>query len=155
MHADMNAVKWVPAIGPQARVDGATATATEIDTLGFARCDIAVQVGELDAALTALKIQESDTSGSGFADVTGLIVGTSAGIDGTTSELPAVADADSINLFQVNLTGARKRYLKVVATAPATSDGAFLSAVACLSRKAEGPSLISESAVGADNCLRV
>lgn len=153
--SNMNNAKWVRAISPAAILDNASATATEIDTKGFGHCVIAVQLGATDIAMSALKVQESDTSGSGFGDVTGLIVGTSDNIDGSTSALPAATDDDTLTLFQIALTGARKRYLKVVATAGNGSAGTYVSAMACLTKKDEGPSLVSSAAVGADNVLRV
>ncbi len=132
------ACKFVRAISPGAIKDNASFTATEIDTKGFAFCTIVVQVGATDIAMAALKVQESDTSGSGFGDVTGLVFGTSTNLAGSTSTLPSATDDNKLFVFHVNLTG-RDRYLKLVATAGNGTSGTYASAVACLSRAAEGP----------------
>lgn len=81
----------------------------EIDTLGFKYASIDVVyspfTGATSAYASVLKVQESDTSGSGQADVSGLSV--TAGAGATTGNYGAVAR------FNVDLRG-RKRYLTVV-----------------------------------------
>ena len=83
----------------------------EIDTIGADYASIDVVFSQFSAATTSyasvLKVQQSDTSGSGQADVSGLTV--TAGAGATTGGVGAVCR------FNVDLRG-KKRYLTVVAT---------------------------------------
>lgn len=82
----------------------------EIDTLGFRYAAIDVVYSPFTAATTSyasvLKVQESDASGSGQADISGLSV--TAGAGSTTG-----ANIGAVARFNVDLRG-RKRYLTVV-----------------------------------------
>lgn len=84
----------------------------EIDTLGFKYASVDVVFSPFTAATSAyasvLKVQESDTAGSGQTDITGLSV--TAGAGSTTG-----ANYGAVARFNVDLRG-RKRYLTVVAT---------------------------------------
>ena len=89
----------------------ATATHShEIDTYGYDYASIDVVYSPFTAATTSyasvLKVQESDASGSGQADVSGLSV--TAGAGSTTG-----AAIGAVARFNVDLRG-RKRYLTVV-----------------------------------------
>jgi hypothetical protein len=91
----------------------ANATHThEIDTLYAEHLSIDVAFGAFTAATanyaTVLKLQESDTAGSGRTDLAGAVVAV-AGAGATTGNVGAVAR------FNVDLRGA-KRYVTVVAT---------------------------------------
>jgi hypothetical protein len=94
----------------------------EIDTAGFKYASIDVIFSPFTAATSAyasvLKVQESDVSGSGQADVTGLSV--TAGAGSTTGNVGAVAR------FNVDLRG-RKRFLTVV-TSPGNTVAVATSA---------------------------
>ncbi len=107
---------------PAAKVDGASVTTAAVDTRGFDYCRVVAYLGDTDAAMTALKIQESDAASSGFADVTGLIFGTSDNLAGSTSSLPSTGNDDDFFAFDIDLRG-RKRYLDVVATVGSSSAG--------------------------------
>lgn len=82
----------------------------EIDTLGFKYASIDVIFSPFTAATSSyasvLKVQESDSSGSGQADISGLSI--TAGAGSTTG-----ANVGAIARFNVDLRG-RKRYLTVV-----------------------------------------
>jgi len=82
----------------------------EIDTLGFKYASIDVVYSPFTAATSSyasvLKVQESDSSGSGQADVSGLSV--TAGAGSTTG-----ANVGAVARFNIDLRG-RKRYLTVV-----------------------------------------
>jgi hypothetical protein len=123
-------LKFAQAIAP-AVVDGATATAIVIDTLGFSELAIIVSHGVCDDALTAFKLQEGDTN-SPTEDIDNADYST----DGT---LPTNAYDGLITGFFVNLQN-RKRYIKVVATAGASGNGQALSALALLARAETVPS---------------
>ena len=102
--------------------------------------------------MAALKMQSSDASGSGFADVTGLDCNGDTDIDGSAAALPSATDDNSLVVFQVDLRG-QKRYFDLVATAGNGSTGSFGSAVAILSKGAV--SAVTSAAMGAETVLRV
>jgi len=143
--------KFVSITPPAAIVDNASYTTASIDTAGFEYLEVFVFLGATDIAMTALKLQESDTDGS-YADVTGLIYGTSAGIAGTTAALPIATDDNKCFKFEVDLRG-RKRYFDLVATAGDGTAGTFLTAFALLSRASDHP--VSASERGFGNIVRV
>lgn len=136
---------------PAAIVDNASYTTASIDTQGFDYLQVVVYLGATDIAMTALKLQESDTDGS-YADVTGLVYGTSANTGGSTSTLPSATADNSFFLFEVDLKG-RKRFFDLVATAGDGSTGTFLAAFAILSRAKDVPVTAAER--GASQILRV
>ena len=148
--------KWVLALTDQTK-DNDTFTAVEIDTAGFSYVEIAAIFQNLPANVAALKIQEADALAGGggvYADVTGLIVGTSLQISGVASALPlANGGDDGITLVHIALRD-RKRYLKLVATA-GNGGGTHteLTAVARLSRAEQVP--INATGMGAAQVLRV
>lgn len=144
--------KLVSMTPPAAIVDNTSYTTAEIDTKGWDYAQIICYLGATDIAMAALKVTESDTSGSGHADVAGLVVGTSVDIDGTTSALPASTDDNKFVVFDIDLRG-RKRYLDVTATAGDGSAGTYLTAIALLSRGKESPQTVAER--GCDTVLRV
>jgi hypothetical protein len=124
--------KYVAVTPPAAIVDNAAFGTTTIDTLGFKRCVIVVQLGALDIAVAALKVQESDDSGmSGAADIVGTRFGTDANDTGSTSTLPAATDDNKFYAFEIDLRG-RKRYLDLNLTGGDGSTGTFASAFALL-----------------------
>jgi len=137
MHAEQNN-KYVTVYAPAAIVDNASLTTNVIDTKGYDYCTIIVQLGATDIGITALKVQEDDTTSSGTAltsgaDVTGLVWGTSANHVGTTSTLPSGTNDDTIFVFEVDCR-ARKRYLDVTFTMGDGSTGGFATIIAVLSR---------------------
>lgn len=145
-------VKVAEVIAPAAIVDNASWTTVEIDTKGFDYLQIVCHVGATDIAHAALKVQESDTSGSGFVDISGLVFGTSTNTDDSTSTLPSATDDNKLFIFDIDLRG-RKRYIDLVATAGDGTLGTFMAAWAVLSRGHETPMSASER--GASQILRV
>lgn len=139
--------KIVSITPPAAIVDDAAFVTTEVDTLGFDYCTITVYLGALDIALTLLKIQESDVSGSGFVDITGLIFGTSNGIGGSASVIPTATDDNKFFEFDIDLRG-RKRYLDLFATMGDGTVGGFLAAWATLTRADETPETAAQRGCG-------
>jgi hypothetical protein len=143
--------KLVNAILPVAIVDNAAVSSLVIDTLGFGYLEIAVQLGATDIALTAFKVQEADaktnsTTLTSGADVTGTVFGTDANDTGSTSTLPSATDDNKIYKFEIDLRG-RKRYLQVQATVGNGSAGAFIAAIAALSRGAQVPTSAADKGV--------
>lgn len=144
--------KYIVITNPAAAVNNASFTTAEIDTTGFDYAEIYAVMGATDIALTALKVTESDTAGSGHADVTGLVYGTSLDIAGSASALPAATDDNKAFKFEIDLRG-RKRYLDTVVTVGAGTTGAFVTLFIILSRAEQA--LASASSRGFANILRV
>lgn len=149
---EIQRAKFVQVVAPAAIVDNASFTTNEIDTLDYDYATIVFNLGATDIAMTALKVQESDTSGSGFADVGGLDMDGDTDLDGSAAELPSATDDGSVVVFQVDLRG-RKRYLDLVATAGDGSTGTYGSAVAILTKGAVYGATSDE--MGAETVLRV
>jgi hypothetical protein len=132
----MNFLQGVKAVNfcpPTAIKDGAAFTTTAIDTAGFGKLAIYVNLGSIDATMAVLKVRESDDSGMASpSDVTGLVYGTSLNPEtGATSALPTASDDDKIFAFFVSLQG-RKRYLDVDITAGNGDAGTFAAGMAFL-----------------------
>lgn len=144
--------KMVAITPPQAIVDDASWTTTEVDTYGYDYCTIYVLLGATDIAMTALTVTESDTAGSGHASVTGLVFGTSTNTDGSTSTLPSATDDNKFFAFEIDMRG-RKRYLDLTATIGNGSLGGYLVAWAVLERAESGPNSATER--GCSQILRV
>ncbi|HOQ61240.1 MAG TPA: hypothetical protein PKZ08_11500 [Vicinamibacterales bacterium] len=149
---DGQLAKWVNVTPPAAISDNTALTTNEIDTLGWDYLEIAVILGATDIAMAELKVQESDTSGSGHADITGLVFGTSNKIDGAKSDLPSATDDNKIFLCQIDLRK-RKRYIDVSAKSGDGSAGTYCTIVARLSRGKVAPS--NAAGAGAAAILRV
>lgn len=145
--------KFVSITPPAAIVDNAAYTTAAVDTLGYDHAILFAYLGATDVAMAGLKVQESDASNMGSAaDVTGLVVGTSTNIAGSTSALPSDGDDNKVMRFDVDLKG-RKRYLDIVATAGDGSAGTFLTAWALLFSGEISPT--SAADCGCDEILRV
>lgn len=147
----LQASKYSQVIAPAAIVDNASFTTNEIDSLDFDYLTVIVNIGATDIAMSALKLQSSDSSGSGFADIDGLDCDGDTDIDGNAAALPSASDDNNLVLFQVDLRG-QKRYFDLVATAGDGSAGTFASAVAILSKGAVSP--VSAADMGAETVLR-
>ena len=95
----------------------------EIDTAGFKYASIDVVYSPFTAATSSyasvLKVQESDASGSGQTDITGLSI--TAGAGATTGAL-----VGAVARFNIDLRG-RRRYLTVV-TSPGNTVAVTTSA---------------------------
>ena len=120
-------VKTVLVTPPQARVDNAAFTTAAIDTAGYGKIAIFWALGDIDAAMTVLKVQEDDASGMGSAaDITGCVFGATG-----APALPTASDDNKVYGFFINLAG-RKRYLDVAATAGDGAAGTFATCWAVL-----------------------
>lgn len=131
--------KYVSITPPGAIIDNASATTAEIDCLGFDYAKVVVHFGAMDIAVTAMKVTESDTAGSGHTDVTGLVFGTSTNLAGSTSTLPSATDDNKFFAFYIDLRG-RKRYLDLTLTLGDGSAGTYVVAWAELYRAEIVPS---------------
>lgn len=117
----------------------------EIDTLGYNHASIDVAFSPFTAAAgpstaaTVLRLAQSDASGSGQANISGMVGGTDFTVAAGTTVTGGVGYS---HRFDVDLRG-RKRYLTVYAT-PASTVGVVT--VARLSKGEAGP--VSASAKG-------
>lgn len=120
---------------PAAIVDNAAFTTAEIDTVvggvKYNYLTVLVSFGAMDIAVTAMALQSSDTSGSGFANVTGYV-------GGTDFTLPSATADNTVYAFQVDLRG-KRRYFDLSLTGGDGTAGTFCSVLAILSQAAETP----------------
>lgn len=128
-----------------ALVDDATGTKIELDTMvngtKASYASIVFMLGVTDIALTALKIEESDSSGSNYGDITASVFGTAGG------SLPAADDDGKLWRWNIDLRE-RKRYLRVVATVGNGTSGANIAAFALLHPNGKTPTTAAQR--GAD-----
>lgn len=130
------AIEFVNTTPAAAILDAASAATTTIDTFGCAAVLIVVQLGAMDIAMTALKVQESDDSGmSGAADITETVFGGSG-----NPALPIATDDNHLFGFLIHCTGHRKRYLDLVATCGDGAAGTFVSVITLKFRHGTLPS---------------
>lgn len=153
MMDNLNNAKFVQVVAPVAIVDDASWTTTEIDTLGYDYLTVVVNIGATDIAMAALKMQASHTTGTGFADVTGLDMDGDTDAFGGTAALPSATDDNSLVIFQADLKVGNYRYWDLVATAGDGTSGTFLSAVAILTEGEVSPT--TAAAMGAETVLRI
>lgn len=106
-------------------------TAVATDTLGYSQLDVLIMLGATDGNLSALKIQECDTTGGTYTDITG------ADFSVAPATLPLGTDDGGIFRVSIDLNRWRKRYKKVVATTGTVSVGTILGAWGILSRGSE------------------
>ncbi len=90
-----------------------------------------------------MKVTESDTSGSGHADVSGLAASGATG-DG---RLPQDDDDNKLFAFFIDLRG-RKRYIDVTATAGDGTTGTFMAATYEPCRPKETPVSAADQGLG-------
>ena len=140
--------KYVSAVAPAAIIDDASLTGIAIDTLGAGYCEIILELGATDIAMTALKLTESDND-SDYSDVTGGDFDGDDNTDGTALALPSATDDGQTIVFQVNCgAGVRKRYLKVVGTFGNGTAGGFIAGTARLSQLSIVPDVDTSIADG-------
>ena len=122
---------------------GSTATATlVIDTLGYDHASITVLRASNASTVfaNAVKVEESDSSGSGYSDVTALVGGGTGGF-----AIPAVSATGSAAVLKLDVdTKAKKRYLRVNYTPGASANVAI---VARLGRAEVAPENASQAGV--------
>lgn len=135
-------MKFLNITPPAAIIDNAAVTTTEIDTKGYRYLTVVASLGATDIAMSVLKLTESDTSGSGHADISSMVFGTATDIDGDTSSLPSATDDNGMFVFKLDLRG-HKRYIDVSATVGDGTNGTFISILGCLERDETGPTTLA------------
>lgn len=136
--------KLVAITPPEAIKDNGSYTTAEIDTAGWDYMVINVHLGATDIAMVAITATESDTAGSGHANITGAIFGTSNNDTGAASTLPSATDDNKFFGIFIDLRG-RKRYIDLTLTNGDGTVGSFVVAWAELYRGKDGPRLATEA----------
>lgn len=111
-------------------------TESYVDTLGFDSALVLISLGATGASgISALKLQESDASGSGYTDIVDFDGdSTYTDIEGSTLALPGAGNDDEVWVVHIDLRG-RKRYLKCVVDS--TTNASVLGVTAVLGRAGE------------------
>jgi hypothetical protein len=138
-------LKVVRLVEPVAIVDNTSWTSQEVDTNGFDYASIVFHLGATDIAMVAMKVRETDTSGTGQADISGadFATATNLDIDGSAAALPTADDDNKFWRVDLDLRK-RKRYLDVVMTAGDGTTGTYAVAICILGRAGQGPNTSAE-----------
>jgi hypothetical protein len=136
-------VKFVNVLPPNAIIDNAAGVTNVVDTLGYDHCTFVLQLGAMDIAMVALKVQESDAVTSATAltagtDVAGTVVGTDLDAAGAASVLPSATADNTLVVIEIDCK-VRKRYLDLAVTFGDGVAGSYASAFAILSRAEQAP----------------
>lgn len=112
---------------PQAIKDNAAWTSTVFDTQGVTSITVEIIIGATDIAFATLKVQEADAKSSATALTSGTdITGADFSVSGT---LPSATADDTIVSVTIPITGARKRYINLSATAGDGAAGTYAAAI--------------------------
>lgn len=129
---DMQNVKFASMLAPIS-INATAATTLEVDTKGWAYATVVFYAGSIGANMDEVTLQESDTTGSNFTNITGA----------TLTDPVATTDNGKIWVIHRKLGGTSKRFLK-----PVIDPGAAATVVACLcilSRGEAAPSSATEA----------
>jgi hypothetical protein len=130
--------KYLNVTPPAAIVDNAAFGTATIDTIGYRALAVIVQLGALDIAIAAMKLQESDAANmSGATDIPG------ADFSVAPLTLPSATADNGLYAIFVNLVG-RKRYIDLSLTGGDGATGTFASVLAILDRAEETPNTAAE-----------
>jgi len=129
-------MKFVNMLYPQLKDDGDLADNNYVDTSGWNHLRVLMQIGNLDIALgstaegNALKLEECDTAGGGYTDVT----------DAALADAIAADEDGKLFAIDIDLRKTHKRYMRL--NAPHAGDGEVgvnASALGILSMPNIGP----------------
>ncbi len=123
-------------------VDDASLTIAELDTNGWDYCTIVLTLGATDIGVTACILTESDSAGTGHANITASNFDGQTDMEGNTAVLPSATDDDGIFLWELDLRK-RKRYIDGTITIGNGSAGGYYTVHAILSRSKEAPITVS------------
>ena len=140
----MQECKVVNVLPPEAIKDDGDWTTTEIDTAGFGWCSIYLNLGETDVAMDLFKVRETDTSGSGYADITG------ADFSVSPATLPSATADDLVFAVHIDLRKNRKRYLSLSAGNANGTAGGFAASMAFLYDATQTPNSVAERGTSQD-----
>jgi len=142
--ADYKNFKLVSVTPPAAIVDNAAFTTAEVDTQGWDYARYVVYVGATDIAMAALKVTESDSTGTGHAeiDATDFSDSDQSDIEGNALALPAADEDNGFVVVDLDLRN-RKRYLDLTMTAGDGSTGTYAAAWCELYKGDTAPSTVT------------
>ncbi len=143
----IQSVTFKQVITPAAIVDNASFTTTEIDTLGWDYATFVFSLGATDVAMSALKVQHSTQTGTGFADITGATFDGGINLDGNAATLPSATDDGKVYVLHIDLRS-KNRFLDLVATIGDGSTGGYASCLCILSQAEQLPSTVAGIATG-------
>jgi len=129
-------MKFVNMLYPQLKDAAALDDNNYVDVKGWAHLRVLIQIGNLDiglgstAAGNPLKVEECDTAGGSYTDVT----------DAALADAIAADEDGCLFAIDINLAKTHKRFMRLNApTAGDGSTGVNASALGILSRPAIGP----------------
>lgn len=105
-------------IAPGAKT--ATATGSAVDTAGFRRCMVVVEVGAWTDGTHTFKIQSSATSGGTFADDSAVL--------GSFTVVSGAGQQNAVQVVEVDLDKLANRWIKVISTVSGATTGAIYGA---------------------------
>jgi len=135
MRAIIKTAKFVTLVPPQLKNNGAFTGNTYIDTQGLGALLIAIIVGTTDVIVGstdtshALKVEECDTTGGSYTDVTSAAM---AAVVASTGD-------DTIYGISIDLTKSHKRYMRLNAPTAGSSTGANMCVLAIGFPMSQGP----------------
>ena len=123
---DVQNMKMGLLVPPQLKDNGAFAGNVYIDTAGWGHLRVLLIVGTTDIAITAAsKIEECDTTGGSYTDVSGAAL----------ADAISATEDDKLFAIDIDLTKSHKRYMRI--NAPTAGDGTVgvnFAAIGILSR---------------------
>jgi hypothetical protein len=134
-------------IAPQAIVDAGSWTCYAVDTNGCKAVHCLIHLGASDIAMAALKVQESDALSSATALNTGTDIAL-GDFSVSPATLPSATADNTFLLVSIPVTGARKRYFNLVATAGDGSNGTFITACWIKESLDEAPNTATKRGLG-------
>ena len=137
----IQATKMVLMVSPELKDNGDFTTQTYVDTAGYDHLRVVFLVGAIDTTVgstaegTAPKLEECDTSGGTYADISGSALANSI----------AATEDDTLFAIDVPLKG-RKRYIQVntLHSGDGTAGAAF-AVLGILSRAEQAPNTATEA----------
>jgi hypothetical protein len=132
--------KFINVTPPGAIIDNAAATTASVDTKGWNELMFLVSLGALDIAVTAFKVQTSDTDGS-YADLSG------ADFSVSPLTLPAATDDNKLYAVFIDLRG-KKRYFDLSLTLGDGAAGTYVSVLAVLTDGNQAPNTATLRGLG-------
>lgn len=130
-----------PAIPPAAILDNAAASSLVIDKndlRGARYAEFAVNIGSIDAAMSVLRVMESDVKTNATT------LGGSPTLVKDTASKPGADDDNKTLVIGVDLSKSRKRYLQLQATAGDGATGTFIAATCIAYRPQTASSLAAD-----------
>ena len=130
---DIQNAKYVIALPPQS-INGTDTDGSEIDTLGFSYLTVVFLYGASTAAMDALSLRSSDTSGGTFDELAASVMTD-----------PSATDDNKVWVWNVNLGGGKNRFWKIRVDPGAAAT--LVGAVAILTRGSQSPNTDTERGV--------